>query len=548
MFRLIPDHFFREPGEPRRIPRDQCVFVGIHLGADTCTAAALTGDGDENLYFDAAHTQTVLPVTLERGAYRRFFRLPGDEAKECYGGDWTKPSYEALTQRFFRDTVASLLEHNPETFAGKRRILLCVSHPTSPRWYRAGKNYRDTLQSALDIPGWEGKLFVLPFCAAQGSMAALYAEKTIRTHENILIVDTDGERFSATAALRGCRNYATAAPGKYHPYLGTLTDTEPEALLRRAKEAFSLDRAENRLNRVILTGTVSAEEAIHTLFPGVEVTCIPDLSKGLAFGCRMEYLKGILSHLARDQFPTALNAAAAKLRLALTEPAADAALEKLTDLAGSWFYNPDAQSYRQAVLDQVSFDFPYHQAHRKFSDAVYNLSAIKGVRLLEDFSGATKTFLEQFALDDPTDQRKPGSRPKYSPSPWNWIPGDSFLQEQLAPHLTALTTLTPDPDDLFGAFKSGSFLGGGLLDAVEPDVKQRGKLISTVNARKETIRLEFRRDFDIHVFPAVRHLSDTLHHHILASLESYLIQFTPYVLQYEEKPNPEGVLQNVTNG
>ena len=108
---------------------------------------------------------------------------------------------------------------------------------------------------------------MVPISLSQAVMAREYQKGGIYTRENLLIFGFDGSSFRATPVFRGCRNFATAKPGRYHPYSGTLV-SEPGlgsplslrhrcgSFLAQVKTHFALDTSlpADRISRVLLWG------------------------------------------------------------------------------------------------------------------------------------------------------------------------------------------------------------------------------------------------------------------------------------------------------
>lgn len=560
MFRLIPDNFYRAAGAEKRIPKAGTAIAGLHLSDDGCTAAIGGDSGPAPLYFDREHTVTRLP--LSQDGFTSFLRLPGDSARECCRGDWENPSYETLMQGFFRRAVEAIVTCN-EGFTGKQRILLCVSVPDEDRWDAARKDFRDLLQSSLDIPGWEGRLFVLPLCVSMAVMAREYQKGGLYTRENLLILGYDGSRFRATPVFRGCRNFATAKPGRYHPFSGTLTSESGlgsplsvghrcGSFLAQVKTHFALDTSlpEDRISKVLLW---AREEALPDLtaaaadaFPGTDIRG-GDAAPGLAFAGKIEYLKGLLMDFARNSFRNCLQNTAEKLRLCLTEPAADMALHTLMARTTAWCYynaHEDSRSFHQAVLKDLTFSFPLETAAVKLNNLIKSWKNAAQESVLADFGKATGSIFSSFSLDDPSDTRPAGSRPPYVPENWTFTLTAKTL-ENLLGDTEALSRAMIDKDQLFGL--KGLTLDSHI-DEEAPSVQLRSKMHSALNARQDTLLLYLRRQFDLKAGPAAARLKEGLLKALLDSLETYLIGFTPYTLQREGKSTPEGVLLDAENG
>lgn len=560
MFRLIPDNFYRAAGAEKRISKADTAIAGLHLSNDGCTAAILGDTGPATLYFDREHTVTRLPL-LHHG-FTDFLRLPGDAARECCRGDWNNPSYETLMQGFFRRAVEAIVTCN-DGFTGKQRLLLCVSIPDDDRWDAARGDYQTLLEAALDIPGWEGRLFVLPISLSQAVMAREYQKGGLYTRENLLIFGFDGSFFRATPVFRGCRNFATAKPGRYHPYSGTLV-SEPGlgsplslrnrcgSFLAQVKPHFALDTSlpEDRISKVLLCAREEflpdLTAAVAEAFPGTDIRG-GDGAPGLAFAGKIEYLKGLLMDFARNSFRNCLQNTEEKLRLCLTESAADMALHTLMARTTAWTYynaHEDSRSFQEAVLKDLTFDFPREVASAKLNNLMKSWKNAARESVLADFSSATGQIFSAFSLDDPNDTRPAGSRPPYVPENWSFTVTAKLL-ESLLGDTAPLTQAMIDKDQLFGL--KGLTLDSHIDDE-SPSVQLRSKMYSALHARQDTLGLYLRRQFDLKAGPAVSRLKERLLEELLNSLERYLIQFTPYTLQREGRSTPEGVLINAENG
>lgn len=150
-----------------------------------------------------------------KSPYSDFLRFPGDRAKGCYAGDWDEPSYENLTRAFLRAFAARIWEENREKLDKKKYLVLCIGYTDSCDPASGSEERIRMLTQWLNIPGFDGKLYIMLCPRTQAAMMADQDGEPIDARNSeILFLDGSGESLRCVLSGKSeAAVHCTVAPG-----------------------------------------------------------------------------------------------------------------------------------------------------------------------------------------------------------------------------------------------------------------------------------------------------------------------------------------------